>query len=154
MSDPNELATKWNVRHRFAAHLAAGRGGNARHLHQLGFTTTAWDLSSTAMNELNAAQPGVKTEVRDVITSPPEPLSFDIIVVSRFLDRSICAAIEAALRPAGLLFYQTFTRGLANPDYLLRPGELPTLFPTLRPLWFEEPIDGDEAMLVAQRGDL
>ena len=171
-----ELATKWNVRHQYskeqsdsapqaaevlknhleflptsgdALDLAAGRGGNARLLHEHQLTPQAWDLSAVAMSELEAEVPRIAASVRDVIEHPPEPGSFDVIVVSRFLDRSLCPVIEAALRPGGVLYYQTFTQGLSNPDYLLRPNELLRLFSDLHVQFYFDPIQGSEAQLVA-----
>jgi len=93
--------------------------------------------------------------VRDVSQQPPEPESFDVIVVSRFLDRSICPAISRALKPDGVLFYQTFVHGLSNPDFLLAPNELLSLFSELHILEYHEPVkDADgkaEARLIARR---
>ena len=47
-------------------------------------------------------------EGRDVVAAPPAPTSFDVIVVSRFLERALAPALIQALRPAGLLLYQQF----------------------------------------------
>ena len=102
---------------------------------------------------------------RDVTADPPEPSSFDIIVVSRFLDRALAPAICAALREQGLLFYQTFIReqvsgfGPRNPAYRLQDNELLNLFRSLHLIYYhEEGSVGDtdqgfrnEAMLVAQK---
>jgi len=178
MTERDELATKWNVRHRYAKEqsatapvaarvltdfqrflpgsgdaldLAAGRGGNARFMHRAGLNTCAWDLSEVAMKELKASEPGIHIEVRDVIDNPPTANRFDVIAVSRFLHRDLCAAIEASLKINGVLFYQTFTKGLSNPDFMLGPNELLTLFPSLHVLSYTEAADEDEAMLVATR---
>ncbi len=175
---PSKLATKWNVRHQHAQQhssdnpipasvlseqvhllpangdaldLAAGRGGNARFLQERGFNTHAWDLSEVAMDELKCANPAIQTQVRDVIKSPPHSDTFDVITVSRFLDRSLCPSIEKALRPGGVLFYQTFTRGLSNPDFLLKPNELLRLFPNLHVQYFSDSTEGSESQLVAIR---
>jgi hypothetical protein len=58
--------------------------------------------------------------------------------VFHFLFRPLAATIAAALRPGGLLLYETFTLeqaalewGPSNPEFLLAPGELPTLFSSL-----------------------
>jgi len=153
-----------------ALDLAAGLGGNALFLARHGLQVSAWDISQVAMEKLAdiAANEGVSIDcrVRDVTTEPPTAESFDVIVVSRFLDRSICEAISTALRPAGLLFYQTFTRekstqatGPSNPDYLLRPNELLQLFPELLVrIYHDEGTVGDthkgirnESLLVAQK---
>ena len=56
--------------------------------------------------------------------------SFDVIVVVHYLYRPLFPALRAALRPGGLLVYETFTRAQAqrgkptNPAFLLEPGEL------------------------------
>lgn len=153
-----------------ALDLAAGRGANACLLASHGLDTEAWDLSNVAMEQLTAhaqrAGLALGTQVRDVINAPPAADSFDIIVVSRFLHRPLCSALVNALRPGGLLFYQTFTRdrpdttsGPTNPDYLLAPNELLQLFSSLQPVAYrDEGTLGDaalglrnEAYLVARR---
>ncbi|MCW8992296.1 MAG: class I SAM-dependent methyltransferase [Gammaproteobacteria bacterium] len=153
-----------------ALDLAAGRGANARLLAGHGLITEAWDLSSVAMAQLAALAHkeglSLTTRSRDVVAHPPAPGSFDLIVVSRFLHRPLCPALAAALRPGGLLFYQTFIAdradpaiGPANPDYLLAPNELLRLFPTLQTVAYREEgtlgrLDQglrNEAYLVARR---
>ena len=96
----------------------------------------------------------------------PSPESFDVIVVSRFLERRLAPTLIDALTPEGLLFYQTFTQvtvgamwGPTNPAYRLAPQELLTLFQPLRVVVYrEEGRVGDttrgwrhEALLVAQK---
>jgi SAM-dependent methyltransferase len=153
-----------------ALDLACGLGGNALLLARQGLATWAWDISPIAIARLDesARQSGIaiRTEVRDVVSRPPEPAGFDVIVVSRFLERSLAPALQAALRPGGLLFYQTFTKirteaasGPRNPDFLLDDNELLRLFAPLRVRFYrEEGLLGDtargvrnEAMLIAQK---
>ena len=140
-----------------ALDLACGRAGNAHFLAEQGFQVTAWDISDTVISEIKSRNPSalIEASVRDVVAMPPVPESFDLIVVSRFLDRALCPAIARALRPKGLLFYQTFVHGLDNPDYLLRPNELLQLFKQLHIVEYHEP-DMDsrgkaQARLVARR---
>lgn len=152
-----------------ALDLACGRGANAQLLARAGLITKAWDISDVAIQQLREqvaleALP-LTAQVRDVVAEPPGPGSFDIIVVSRFLERALCPALTAALRPGGLLFYQTFVRdkvntiGPGSPDYLLESGELLRLFPGLLVRAYrDEGSLGDvehgwrnEAYLVAQR---
>jgi SAM-dependent methyltransferase len=152
-----------------ALDLACGLGANALLLAERGLETWAWDVSSVAIARLKEiiTQVGsaVHAEVRDV-TIPPFPVNgFDVIVVSHFLERSLNHAIMAALRPNGLLFYQTFSKlriadgGPRNPNFLLEDNELLRLFANLRVRIYREETDlGDvqqgfrnEAMLVAQR---
>lgn len=131
-----------------ALDLACGLGANALVLATHGLETLAWDSSAVAIERLRslarARGVGVHAAVRDVVRQPPEPRNFDVIVVSHFLDRSLTAQLIAALRPHGLLYYQTFTRtrvgdsGPQNPAYLLEDGELLAMFAPLQPLVYRE----------------
>lgn len=152
-----------------ALDVASGLGGNAIHLAQQGLDAEAWDLSDLAVQALNrfadTSSLSLLARVRNVELSPPEPDSFDVIAVSRFLNRSLCRHLSAALRPSGLLFYQTFTQmkvrgsGPSNPEYLLGDGELLSLFSALQPVIYREERDlgdpdagfRDQAMLVAYK---
>ena len=178
-----EIASKWNSRYAYsgkplpppaqvlsrgerwlpkgenlsALDLACGRAANAHFLATRGFRVSAWDISSTAIDEIRGRKPTLLTEiaVRDVVENPPAENSFDVIVVSRFLSRQTCPAIQAALKPGGVLFYQTFTHGLSNPDYMLSDNELLSLFSGLHLLEYHEPEPDEngkaEARLVAKR---
>jgi len=131
-----------------ALDLACGLGGSALFLAQRNLDTHAWDISPEAIGRVNAYARqlglGLRAEARDVVAAPPAGESFDVIVVSRFLDRSLASAIATALKPGGLLFYQTYTRektgriGPANPAYLLDTNELPRLFGSLRLVFYRE----------------
>ena len=152
-----------------ALDIACGRGGNALLLAAHGLRTSAWDISAVALETLRNTASGtgvyISTDCRDVTASPPAPASQDVIVVSHFLDRLLAPDLIAALRPGGLLFYQTFARdavdttGPTNPEYRLGPNELLALFRPLRILVYrEEGAIGDvqhgwrnEAMLVGQK---
>ena len=152
-----------------ALDLACGLGGNALYLAERGLEVSAWDLSPVAVQRLRAEAEvrGVRIDARtrDIIRQPPPASSFDVMVVSHFLDRGLATAIAAALRPGGLLFYQTFSReaasdqGPSNPDYRLAHNELLQLFSGLVVRFYRD--EGrlgevsrgvrDLAMLVAQR---
>ncbi|MCW8918585.1 MAG: methyltransferase domain-containing protein [Gammaproteobacteria bacterium] len=141
-----------------ALDLASGLGANALYLAGQGLEVHAWDISPVAIDRLNrrAQQQGLTlhTQVRDCLARPPEPGSFDVIVVSRFLERELCPAITVALKPGGLLFYQTYTRakqggsGPGNPHFLLEAGELPRLFSELEVAFYRE---GEEALFVGRK---
>jgi tellurite methyltransferase len=121
-----------------ALDLACGLGANALLLAGQGLEVVAWDLSQVAVTRVRELavlmQLRVQAEVRDVCVHPPAPGTFDCIVVAHFLDRELAPAIADALRPGGLLFYQTFSldriggRGPSNPLYLLYQNELLRLF--------------------------
>ncbi len=152
-----------------ALDVACGLGGNAILLARLGLEVTAYDISAVAVNKLNAyareqALP-LRAQCRDVGKKPPAPEGFDIVAVSYFLERRLTGALIGALRPWGLLFYQTFIRdsvddtGPRDPVFRLEENELLMLFAPLRILLYrEEGRVGDisrgfrnEAMLVGQR---
>lgn len=131
-----------------ALEVACGLGANALLLARQGLDATAWDVSEVAINKLQSFTKNnnicLHAEVRDVVMSPPIRNSFDVIVVSRFLERRLALALVAALKPNGLLFYQTFIQdavdnhGPSNPAYRLRPNELLSMFASLRLLLYRE----------------
>jgi SAM-dependent methyltransferase len=152
-----------------ALDLACGMGGNAVLLAKQGLVTSAWDISEAAIRKLDtlAFQQNLKitTRIIDVTQNPPLNDTFDVIVVSRFLERQLVPDIKQAIRTDGLIFYQTYTRvriddkGPKNPDYLLYDNELLSLFHDFRILFYhDEGTTGDhtrglrnEAMLIAQK---
>jgi len=121
-----------------ALDLACGRGGNALLMAEKGLSVKAWDISEVAIDALIARALGsgltIDAQVRDVVKNPPEPNSLDVLFVSHFLSRSLCPALYEAIKPGGLLMYQTFCEqkvndsGPSNPDYLLTDNELLSLF--------------------------
>jgi len=156
-------------RHGRALELACGLGANALLLSAHGLETHAWDISPVAIDRLNTLARArglpVHSKAHDVLQSPPEPESFDVIVVSYFLDRALIPHMINALRPNGLLFYQTFTRtrvsdaGPKNEDFRLAENEFLGLFAGMRIVVFRE--EGrigdlgrglrDEAYIIAQK---
>ena len=152
-----------------ALDLACGRGANALLLAQHGLETHSWDISEVVIEQIKEKQTNLNLMLhplqRDVADSPPEPDSFDVIVVSRFLERKIISELISALRSNGLIFYQTFIQvkvsdaGPKNPDYLLASNELLKLFNSLHIVFYrEEGTIGNieqgfrnEAMLIAQK---
>ena len=148
-----------------ALDLACGLGANARFLAQGGLQVSAWDISTVAIQRLQAVTEGLPLHpsVRDVMNEPPPANRFDVIVVSRYLERSLAPRLTAALKPGGLLFYQTYTRervseaGPGKAAFRLAPNELLRLFSDLRVVAYREEgrlgrLDEgfrDEAMLVA-----
>jgi len=131
-----------------ALDLASGLGANAIFLAEQGLAVTAWDISVVAIDKLTAyaVQQGLNINAcqEKIMADSFTQCSFDVIVVSRFLDRTLSDAIIGALKPDGLLFYQTFTREKTspkppnNPDYLLTENELLALFSPLRVIFYRE----------------
>ncbi|MFQ5469661.1 MAG: class I SAM-dependent methyltransferase [Gammaproteobacteria bacterium] len=149
--------------------IACGQAANARYLCVAGLDVTAWDISPVIISKLNQFaidnQISLRCEARDVEKSPPEANSFDVIVVSHYLDRELVPHIIDALRPNGLVYYQTFTRekvgdaGPKNENFRLADNELLALFKGLRILVYREEARvgdiqqgfRDEALIVAQK---
>jgi len=165
------IAQKWNARYRAATgdpqasrvlrenlhllpgngralDLACGLGGNAILLAEQGLKVDAWDIADVPIAALRTIASErrlpINAAVRDVGRDPPRPGTFDVIAVSYFLYRDIIPALVRALKPAGLIYYQTFTRqrvserGPQQEEYRLDDQELLRLFSGLRVLFYRE----------------
>jgi SAM-dependent methyltransferase len=85
--------------------------------------------------------------------------TFDLILCFQYLQRSLFPQMSRALRPGGVLLFETFTRaqlefegGPRNPSHLLETGELREAFPALRALFYRELRAGQGiASLLAQK---
>jgi len=148
-----------------ALDVACGHGRHALWLAERGFRTTAVDGDSALIRSLNheavsRALP-LHAQTIDLENGPPFllPDSFDLIVVVHYLHRPLCPALVAALRPSGVLVYETFTRAQAargkpsNPAFLLEAGELLRLVQPLEVLAHREGEFDDRmvASVVARR---
>jgi SAM-dependent methyltransferase len=163
MSDPS----RWLTTHRHllpasgdALDLACGSGRNALWLAEQGYRTLGVDRNATVLGGLNAEAAlrrlSLRTHLVDLEEGEPflEPDTFDLIVVVHYLHRPLFPKLVHALRPRGVLVYETFTRAQAvrgkptNPAFLLEPGELVTL---VRPLEILASREGDfeEKMLAS-----
>ena len=151
-----------------ALDLACGRAGNAIFLAKQGFHVDAVDISPNVLESLESfvkqQSLSISCECRDIETKGLSDRKYDVIVVSYFLNRELFPQIIKALKPNGLLFYETWSQekvdnsGAINPDFRLQAGELLDLSQTLRPLFYRE--EGDQgdvskgsrniAMLVAK----
>lgn len=131
-----------------AVDIACGRGGNALLLADHGLETLAWDYAEAALTQLTnfarEKQLSISCECRDVVQMPPPADRFDVITLSNFLDRELFPYLIKALRPGGLIFYQTFILervtdiGPDNPSYRLAANELLHLFRELRLVYYRE----------------
>ncbi|WP_130536444.1 class I SAM-dependent methyltransferase [Thiomicrorhabdus indica] len=140
-----------------ALDLACGLGGNARFLAQCGLKVDAWDISDNALTILNNWASLNHLPIQPLLTDLKQMLlpyqQYDVIVVSRYLDRKLFKQIEQALKPNGLLFYQSFLEPMQenapkNPDFYLKSGELTQSFKNLQCLingegWLNDSIQQD-----------
>ena len=139
--------------------VACGRGRHALLFAASGFEVVAVDHNEEAIKFLEdtaqrAALP-LQAEVRDLEHGEADlgQNMFDVIVVVHYLHRPLFPALITALRPGGLLVYETFTVDQAargkptNPAFLLEHGELERL---VEPLEVLRQRDGDfESRFVA-----
>ena len=118
-----------------ALDVACGRGRNALWLARQGFHTTAIDRDAGVVAAVNARAradrlPLVATAIDLETKLGTLGAAYDVVVVVHYLHRPLFPAILAAIRPGGVLVYETFTRAQAargrptNPAFLLEPGEL------------------------------
>ncbi len=124
-----------------ALDLACGLGANALLLAEHGLDTHAWDISSVALKKLQlfALKKHLNLSTKQVVIKAnilPKN-TFDVIIITRFLDRSLTNEIMESLKMGGLLFYQTYVKdkidsnGPSNPNFLLARNELLRLFKPL-----------------------
>lgn len=130
-----------------ALDLAMGEGRNSVFLARRGYRVTGIDRSPTAVGRARAWAAEEGLELRALVgdlergSLPPGP--FEVVVVTRYLQRSLFGPIQEALAPGGMLVYETFTRshrgpGPVDPAHLLQPGELRRAFEGLEVLLYRE----------------
>jgi rhodanese-related sulfurtransferase len=116
--------------------VACGSGRHALLLGAAGFRVHAVDRDTEAISRLadTARRLGLDLQA-EVVDLEKEPADLDegaygTILGFHYLHRPLFPALVRALRPGGILLYETFTReqarhgGPHNPTYLLEPGEL------------------------------
>ncbi len=127
--------------------VAMGEGRNAIHLAQHGFQVVGVDRSPRAVAK--ALQWGVELGLQfeafvvDLERDELPPGLFDSIVVTRYWQEDLCPRLQAALRPGGILLYETYTvdylkYGPRNRSHLLAPGQLRQAFVGMEVLLYEE----------------
>jgi len=164
---PSPFVVEWVDRLTFhrrdALDIAMGRGRHAIALASRGFHVFGVDKAFASVNDAMrmARVQGLRIEgwCADLtLTTLPEH-RFDLVVVTRYLQRDLFGSIARALRPGGIVLYETFTsgqlahdRGPRSPDHLLHPGELADVFAGLDRVFYEE-VDRPDALarLVARR---
>lgn len=149
-----------------ALDLACGRGRNALFLAEHGRHVTAVDWSGAALGILEERAKALKVPVRriqrideakqptragiDLLQTDLEVIAlpanrYSVILCVRYLQRSLFPQICGALRPGGMLLFETYTKaqldfsgGPRDPAHLLNTGELRRAFPDLEVVFYRE----------------
>jgi len=132
-----------------ALDVAMGSGRNAIYLASLGYEVTGIDVSGVAVERCRAeaGRRGLRVEaVQADLESYQLPReAYDVVIDFYYLQRELAPALVAALRPGGVLVFESFTTeqrrfgwGPVQDDFLLRPGELRSLFAGLEELEYRE----------------
>jgi tellurite methyltransferase len=150
-----------------ALDIACGTGRHSLLLAARGQHVTAVDFSAVALDTLEMRAQGMHVPVQQSKSFHPVPRRrlhgglelmqadlehirlpescFDLILCVQYLQRPLFPHMTRALRPNGVLLFETFTRaqlefegGPRNPTYLLETGELREAFPGLSVLFYRE----------------
>lgn len=161
---PSPFVERWSTRlstsfpkRRRALDVAVGRGRHARVLARSGYDVIGIDVRFDAVRraKLDAAETGLRVAVicADLTTWPLPRDRFELIVVSRYLQRDLFPALRDALVPGGVMLYETFTdsqlqydRGPRSRNHLLKPGELRMRLRGMDVLFDEEVTSGGDAL--------
>jgi SAM-dependent methyltransferase len=145
-----------------ALDVAMGRGRHAGLLADQGFLVFGvdWKLDAVhdAMDRAAAAGRSIRGWCADLTTTPLPRGRFDLVVVTRYLQRDLFPSLRETLAPGGLIVYETFTEaqralgwGPTSPDHLLRPGELRACFEGFEVLSYEEVSEPEAVARIAAR---
>ena len=132
-----------------ALDLAAGAGRNALFLAERGWRVLAADLSFEGLGRLDRRARRKRLPVLPVLARLPRlgvrPGAFDLVVNTHFLCRPAFPLIRRALRPGGLLLFETYSvheleelGGDVRREYCLERGELRSAFDDFEVLLYEE----------------
>lgn len=168
-----ERRTTWEERHRAKSHpgnvepsevemlpllprglaldIAAGTGRHSLYLARAGIRVIAADFSAPAVQVLSAAARQEGLPVTPVLADleesfPFRPRSFDLIINVTYLDRALVPLLRGALRPGGMLLFDTFlidqaaTGHPSTPLFLLGHYELREMLVGMELLRYREGI--------------
>lgn len=139
--------------------LACGSGRNGLWLDSLGFNLTYIDKSNAALAAVIEQNTAASVREVDLETTPPYQLGescYDAIIVFRYLHRPLFDNLIKALKPGGVIVYETFTHQQAtigrptNPNFLLQDNELLQTFTGFTTNFYQQGYDAKQQAYIAQ----
>jgi SAM-dependent methyltransferase len=135
--NPSEKLVKIieKVRGKKALDVASGAGRNSIYLAKNDFDVDALDISEVALETLkNKGYKNISCKLVDLDGYEIPKNSYNLIVMTNFLDRNIIPKLSNALKLDGILFIETYMEDIinekapSNTDFLLKKDELKTFF--------------------------
>lgn len=130
-----------------ALDIAAGMGRNSLFLSSKGFRVDAVDISSVAMEKLKLKDIRINATCCDLDFYTPVVESYNLIINFHFLNRRLLPLIQEALKPGGILIFQTFLESddpsisqPSNKSFILRKNELRVAFASMEQLYYQESV--------------
>jgi SAM-dependent methyltransferase len=142
--------------------LACGEGHNGLFLALKGCRVVLADRSEESLQTARDLAAGLglqvalwRVDLEEEGVNPLEGQAYDGILVFRYLHRPLLPFLRDALKPGGILIYETYTIEQArfgkpqNPKHLLEPGELRKWFGDWEVLHYHEGILSDPTRAMA-----
>lgn len=134
-----------------ALDIACGLGGNSLFLSRLNYQVLAIDISDVAINYLKDQAEKQNLSITPQVYDLEEVnklklinISFDLVVITYYLDRSLFPLIKNIIKEQGYFFMETFcqmprkeNQGISD-QYKLKPKELLSQFSDWTVVFFEE----------------
>jgi len=167
LESPSPFITEWiaasagSLPRRRALDVAMGRGRHARALVEQGFDVFGVDVDVAKLRAAVVALglgASLKVWCADLTSFPLPRERFELVLVTRYLQRDLFPSIGDALVPGGFVLYETFTVrqrafgvGPTSPDHLLQEGELIARFEGFEIVFYEEAVDREAVARIVAR---
>lgn len=125
--------------------LACGAGRHTLFLSKRDYRVDAVDISDVALNHLRKQiNENVTLIEEDLDTFIPPKESYDLVIMTNFLDRDLISRAKESLKVGGLFIVETYMEDAENekkgynPDFLLQKNELKDIFSSYELLTYDE----------------